>query len=102
MPGGEGCAVCSAALAGRQGLLRLEADALRVLHDFVGKTVAASGDTDAYFDRMTSNSCITVTAHDANMRGFDVFIPPDCSCARNITEHQQALTQLEAMAGAKL
>lgn len=51
---------------------------------------------------LTSNSCITVTAHDANMRGFDVYIPPDCSCARNITEHRQALTQLEATAGAKL
>jgi len=24
---------------------------------------------------LTSNSCITVTAHDANMRGFDIYIP---------------------------
>jgi nicotinamidase-related amidase len=51
---------------------------------------------------LTSNSCITVTAHDANMRGFDIYIPPDCSCARNAEEHKQALKQLEAMAGAKL
>jgi nicotinamidase-related amidase len=51
---------------------------------------------------LTSNSCITVTAHDANMRGFDIYIPPDCSCARNTEEHQQALMQLEAMAGANL
>jgi nicotinamidase-related amidase len=51
---------------------------------------------------LTSNSCITVTAHDANMRGFDIFIPPDCSCARNAHEHTQALAQLEAMAGANL
>lgn len=51
---------------------------------------------------LTSNSCITVTAHDANMRGFDIFIPPDCSCARNAREHSQALAQLEAMAGANL
>jgi nicotinamidase-related amidase len=51
---------------------------------------------------LTSNSCITVTAHDANMRGFDIYIPPDCSCARNPKEHKQALGQLEAMAGAKL
>jgi len=51
---------------------------------------------------LTSNSCITVTAHDANMRGFDIFVPPDCSCARNIQEHTQALAQLEAMAGANL
>lgn len=25
---------------------------------------------------LTSNSCITVTAHDANMRGFELYIPP--------------------------
>lgn len=49
---------------------------------------------------LTSNSCITVTAHDANMRGFDIYLPPDCSCARNAEEHAQALAQLEAMAGA--
>ena len=51
---------------------------------------------------LMSNSCITVTAHDANMRGFDIFVPPDCSCARNMEEHTVALTQLEAMAGANL
>ena len=51
---------------------------------------------------LTSNSCITVTAHDANMRGFDIYIPHDCSCARNAREHMQALAQLEAMAGANI
>src|SRR5690348_5137670 len=51
---------------------------------------------------LTSNSCITATAHDANMRGFDIYIPPDCSCARNAEEHAQALAHLEAMAGADL
>jgi nicotinamidase-related amidase len=51
---------------------------------------------------LTSNSCITVTAHDANMRGFDIYIPPDCSCARSGEEHTHALTQLEATAGAIL
>lgn len=51
---------------------------------------------------LTSNSCITATAHDANMRGFDIYIPPDCSCARNPEEHIQALAQLEVAAGANL
>jgi len=51
---------------------------------------------------LTSDSCITVTAHDANMRGFEIYIPPDCSCARNAKEHTQALAQLEAMAGANI
>jgi nicotinamidase-related amidase len=51
---------------------------------------------------LTSNSCITITAHDANMRAFDIYIPPDCSCARSEEEHGQALLQLEAMVGANL
>jgi nicotinamidase-related amidase len=51
---------------------------------------------------LTSNSCLTVTAHDANMRGFDIYIPRDCSCARNAEEHTLALAHLEAMAGANL
>jgi nicotinamidase-related amidase len=51
---------------------------------------------------LTSNSCLTVTAHDANMRGFDIYTPSDCSCARNEKEHTQALRQLEAMVGANL
>lgn len=51
---------------------------------------------------LTSNSCITATAHDANMRGLDIYIPPDCSCARSSEEHIQALKQLEATAGVKL
>jgi nicotinamidase-related amidase len=51
---------------------------------------------------LTSISCITVTAHDANMRGFDIYIPRDCSCSRNIEEHRQALAQLESTARARL
>ena len=51
---------------------------------------------------LTSISCVTVTAHDANMRGFDLYVPSDCSCARNTAEHTQALSQLEATAGANL
>ena len=51
---------------------------------------------------LMSNSCITVTAHDANMRGFNIFVPQDCSCARNPKEHIQALAQLEAIAGANI
>jgi nicotinamidase-related amidase len=51
---------------------------------------------------ITSNSCITATAHDGNMRGFDIFVPQDCSCARHLPEHQQALHQLEATVGADI
>jgi nicotinamidase-related amidase len=51
---------------------------------------------------LTSTSCITATAHDANMRGFEILIPPDCSCARTAKEHNQALTLLQATSAAKL
>lgn len=51
---------------------------------------------------LTSASCVTVTAHDANMRGFDIYIPPDCSCSRNVGEHKQALAQLKATAAVDL
>jgi len=36
------------------------------------------------------------------MRGFDIYIPPDCSCGRNADEHKQALAQLKATAAVDL
>lgn len=51
---------------------------------------------------LTSSSCIMVTAHDANMRGFDLYVPSDCSCSRSLKEHGDALKLLGAMAGARL
>src|ERR1700709_612673 len=43
---------------------------------------------------LTSSSCLTATAHDANMRGFEIYLPPDCSCARHPREHAQAIGKL--------
>jgi nicotinamidase-related amidase len=51
---------------------------------------------------LTSNNCITVTAHDANMRGFNILIPSDCSTARSGEEHDQSLAQLETTVGATI
>lgn len=51
---------------------------------------------------LTSTSCLSATSHDANMRGFDLLIPSDCSCARTTKEHREALSQLEANVGAKI
>ncbi|MEZ2346621.1 cysteine hydrolase family protein [Terriglobus sp. RCC_193] len=51
---------------------------------------------------LTSSSCISATAHDANMRGFDIYIPSDCSCSRSSEEHTAALELLGAMADARL
>jgi len=51
---------------------------------------------------LTSTNCLTATALDANMRGFDLFVPHDCSCARTPEEHRRAVAQLQVNAGAKV
>jgi nicotinamidase-related amidase len=51
---------------------------------------------------LTTNSCITCTAHDANMREFRIFTPADCSAARTKQEHNRALEHLEQMANANI
>lgn len=51
---------------------------------------------------LTTNSCITCTAHDANMRQFQLYIPSDCSSARSKEEHQSALLQLKNTIKAKI
>jgi nicotinamidase-related amidase len=48
---------------------------------------------------LTTGSCISITAHDANMRGFELYVPPDCCCSRSPNEHKHALKLLESMAG---
>jgi nicotinamidase-related amidase len=49
---------------------------------------------------LTTNSCITCTAHDANMRDLQLIVPSDCSAARTREEHKQALLHLKNMLGA--
>lgn len=49
---------------------------------------------------LTSSSCVTVTSHDANMRGFEITVPSDCSSGRNPDEHNQALNQIQSATGA--
>ncbi|HEX3967856.1 MAG TPA: isochorismatase family cysteine hydrolase [Edaphobacter sp.] len=49
---------------------------------------------------LATNSCITCTAHDANMRDLQVFVPSDCSAARTIEEHRKAIRHLQTMANA--
>jgi nicotinamidase-related amidase len=51
---------------------------------------------------LTTNSCITCTAHDANMRQFELYVPSDCSSARSKEEHQSALLQLKNTIKAKI
>jgi nicotinamidase-related amidase len=49
---------------------------------------------------LTTNSCITCTAHDANMRDLKLIVPSDCSAARTKEEHKQALVHLRNMLAA--
>ena len=51
---------------------------------------------------LTTNSCIVCTAHDANMREFELIVPRDCCAARSATEHRQALDLLDASANARI
>jgi nicotinamidase-related amidase len=51
---------------------------------------------------LTTNSCIVCTAHDAKMRAFKLFVPPDCSAARTTKEHRQAVEHIRMMTDAKV
>lgn len=46
---------------------------------------------------LATNSCIICTAHDANMRDFQLYVPSDCSAARSLREHRQAIEHMKAM-----
>jgi nicotinamidase-related amidase len=42
-----------------------------------------------------THSCVTVTAHDAHMRGFRILVPRDTSAANTERLHADALRHLE-------
>jgi nicotinamidase-related amidase len=58
------------------------------------------GSTTVILAGLTTNSCVTCTAHDANMRDFKLIIPSDCSAARTREEHEQALAHFQKVLGA--
>jgi nicotinamidase-related amidase len=47
---------------------------------------------------LATNSCIICTAHDANMRRFELFVPSDCSASRSRREHEEAIENIREMA----
>lgn len=51
---------------------------------------------------LATNSCVLCTAHDANMRKFEVTIASDCCAARSREEHDEALRNIKAMANARV
>jgi nicotinamidase-related amidase len=60
------------------------------------------GTTELILTGLTSNSCITCTAHDANMRNLKLFVPYDCSVARTAIEHRKAMQHLCTMTKANV
>jgi nicotinamidase-related amidase len=60
------------------------------------------GATSLILTGLATNSCIICTAHDANMRGFRLYVPPDCSAARSKREHEQAIKHLKEMTSASV
>jgi len=51
---------------------------------------------------LATDSCITTTAHDANMRDFRLIIVSDGCAARTATRHRQALALLRGIDDAKV
>ena len=60
------------------------------------------GVTTLILSGIATNSCIQYTAHDAKMRNFRIFVPPDCSASRTREEHDQAIQHMQAMASADI
>lgn len=46
---------------------------------------------------ISTDSCILYTANDANMRGFDIKIPSDCTAAYTAVRHRRALSILSTL-----
>jgi nicotinamidase-related amidase len=51
---------------------------------------------------VTTDICVLFTAHDAYMRGFQVYVPADCSAAVEVKHHTSALELLERVADARI
>jgi nicotinamidase-related amidase len=51
---------------------------------------------------IATNSCVLCTAHDANMRDYDVIVVEDCCAARTAKEHDQAIEHIRSMADARI
>jgi nicotinamidase-related amidase len=49
-----------------------------------------------------ANICVLFTANDAHMRGFDVWVPPDCTASNTERLTEQALEQMKLVAEARI
>jgi len=64
--------------------------------------LAAIGVETLILTGVTTDICVLFSAHDAYMRGFDIFVPSDCTAAVESEYKQDALTLLERVAKADL
>jgi len=60
------------------------------------------GATSLILTGLATNSCVVCTAHDANMRNFSLYVPPDCAAARSRREHLLAMEHIQQMTDAKV
>jgi nicotinamidase-related amidase len=51
---------------------------------------------------IATNSCIVCTAHDADMREFNLYVPSDCCAARTRREHQQSISHIKTLSHARV
>jgi nicotinamidase-related amidase len=65
-----------------------------LLRDFDASSLILTG--------LTTDSCIVCTAHDADMRDFQLVVPWDCSAARSPREHRRAMDHIRTMIGANV
>ncbi|BDI31598.1 putative isochorismatase family protein YaaI [Capsulimonas corticalis] len=47
---------------------------------------------------IAGNICVLVTAHDAYMRGYNLYIPQDCIASNSLELNNQAIAQMEGVA----
>jgi nicotinamidase-related amidase len=51
---------------------------------------------------LATNSCVICTAHDANMREFQLYVPSDCCAARSVREHRRAIQHIAGIGRTKV
>ena len=60
-----------------------------LLRNFEASTLVIAG--------LATDSCIVCTAHDADMREFQLIVPADCCAARGLRDHRRALDHIKTL-----
>ena len=82
-------------LAPGPGLLRPEAEALRLLRNGAGDAARVSQDQAPRDCGFAGDACVLLTAADAYVRDFEVYVPRDCVASASEPENRKALQYME-------